>query len=76
MNAFERQVRSSVYASFRDRSIPPSVGDVADTLGAPPAAVSSALRNLADERCIVLVPGTDSGENWGQAPIDFLQWDF
>ena len=40
MNAFERQVRFSVYASFRERSTPPSVADVADTLGVPPAAVS------------------------------------
>jgi hypothetical protein len=74
MNAFERQVRASVYASFRDRSAPPSVADIADTLGVSPAAVSSALRNLADERCIVLVPDTDS--IWMAHPFSGIKTDF
>jgi hypothetical protein len=74
MNAFERQVRSSVYASFRDRSTSPAVADVADTLGAPLAAVSSALRNLAAERCIVLVPATDS--IWMAHPFSGIKTDF
>ena len=74
MNAFERQVRSSVYASFCDRSTPPSIADVADTLGVPPAAVLSALRNLADERCIVLVSDTDS--IWMAHPFSGSKTDF
>jgi Alkylmercury lyase len=73
MNAFERQVRFSVYASFRERSTPPSVADVADTLGVPPAAVSSALRNLADERCIVLVPADSI---WMAHPFSGIKTDF
>jgi hypothetical protein len=74
MNDFERQVRSSVYVSFRDRSRPPSVLELADTLGASLAAVSSALSNLADERCIVLVPNSDSV--WMAFPFSGIKTDF
>jgi hypothetical protein len=60
MNDFERQVRATVYASFRDRSTAPSASEIADRLAASPAEVVSALRNLADEHCLVLVDGTNA----------------
>lgn len=74
MNAFERQIRASVYASFRDRSAPPSVADLGDTLGVSREAVSSALRKLAEEHCIVLVPDTDS--IWMAHPFSGIETDF
>ena len=74
MNDFERRVRASVYTSFRDRSRPPSAAELSDTLGASPGEASSALRNLADEHCLVLVPGTES--IWMAHPFSGTETDF
>ena len=78
MNAFERQVRTAIYASFRDRSTPPSVHELAATLSATEEAVSSALRSLADEHCIVLVPGIPTGSEalWMAHPFSGIETDF
>ncbi len=74
MNEFERHIRASVYASFRDRFRPPSAVGLSDTLGASPGEVSSALRNLAEEHCLVLVPGTES--IWMAHPFSGIDTDF
>ena len=74
MNDFERRVRVSVYASFRDKSHPPSITELSDTLGASPEEVSSAIRNLAEEHCLVLVPGTEA--IWMAHPFSGIETDF
>jgi hypothetical protein len=74
MNAFERRARAAVYASFRDRSAPPSVRELAGTLNAAEDEVSSALHNLAAEHCLVLVPGTES--IWMAHPFSGIETDF
>lgn len=63
-----------IYASFRDRSAPPSVAELADTLSVSQEAVSLAMRNLDGEHCIVLVPGTDS--IWMAHPFSGIETDF
>jgi len=63
-----------VYASFRDRSAPPSVAELADSLSVSYATVSSTLRNLADKHCIVLLPDTDS--IWMAHPFSGIETDF
>jgi DNA-binding transcriptional MocR family regulator len=74
MNDFERRVRASIYNSFRDRSTPPSVRELSAALSAAEGAVSSALRNLADEHCIVLTPGTEAV--WMAHPFSGIETDF
>src|SRR5688572_23121672 len=74
MNEFERHVRASVYASFRERSRPPSAAELSDTLGASLGEVSSSLRSLAEEHRLVLVPGTES--IWMAHPFSGIETDF
>lgn len=74
MNEFERDVRAAVYASFRDPSRAPSAAELSDTLGASSGEVSAALRSLAEERCLVLVPGTES--IWMAHPFSGIETDF
>src|SRR5215210_7206630 len=74
MNTFERQVRAAVYASFRDRSAPPSMAELSDALSASREEVSAALHNLAAEHCIVLAPGTES--IWMAHPFSGIETDF
>lgn len=74
MNDFERQVRASIYTSFREQSRPPSPSDLSDSLGASPEEVSAALRNLAEEHCLVLLPGTES--IWMAHPFSGIETDF
>ena len=59
MDAFERQVRASVIQTLRDTGEAPSAAAVAQMLGDDTSRVSTALRSLADEHRLVLVPGTD-----------------
>ena len=74
MNAFERRVRASVYASFRDRAMPSSIGELSGLLGASHVEVTSALHSLAAEHCVVLVPGTES--IWMAHPFSGVDTDF
>jgi DNA-binding transcriptional MocR family regulator len=74
MNAFERQVRVLIYARFQERLAPPSPVDLARTLNVSLTEVSQALRALADEHCIVLLPGTDS--IWMAHPFSGIETDF
>lgn len=74
MNEFERHIRAAVYASFRNQSRPPSSAELSETLEASPEEVSSALRNLAEEHCLVLLPGTES--IWMAHPFSGIETDF
>lgn len=74
MNEFERHVRAAVYASFRDQSKAPSAAELSDALRASPGEVSAALQNLAEEHCLVLVPGTES--IWMAHPFSGIETDF
>jgi Alkylmercury lyase len=74
MNDFERHVRAAVYASFREQSRPPSAAELSDTLEATPKEISSALRNLAEEHCLVLLPDTES--IWMAHPFSGIKTDF
>jgi len=78
MNDFERHVRTSIYASFREQSRPPSIAELSDTLGASPEEVSSAIRNLAEEHCLALVPGAEPGTEsiWMAHPFSGIETDF
>jgi hypothetical protein len=75
VNAFERRVRTAVYASLRDEAVAPSVARVAADLGAPRKDVAAALHRLADLHCLVLVPGTES--IWMAHPFSGIEtvWD-
>ena len=48
-----------VIQTLRDTGTAPTTADVGDTLGADESRVRAALRSLADEHRLVLVPGTD-----------------
>jgi Alkylmercury lyase len=74
MNALERAVRASIYASLRDHSEAPSAAALGARLGASPGAVVAALRALADEHCLALVPGTDAV--WMAHPFSAVETDF
>lgn len=59
MDAFERQVRATVIQMLRDTGEAPKAAGIGGTLGVEESRVSAALRVLADEHRLVLVPGTD-----------------
>lgn len=74
MNAFERQVRALIYARFQEKLAPPTSVDLARTLNVSVSEVSQALQALADEHCLVLLPGTDS--IWMAHPFSSIETDF
>ncbi len=59
MDGFERQVRATVIRALRDTGVAPDAAAIGGILGVPTSRVSAALRKLADEHRLVLVPGTD-----------------
>lgn len=59
MDAFERAVRSRVIQTLRDTGDAPTAAAIADLLGSTEDAVSAALRSLARQHRLVLVPHTD-----------------
>ena len=59
MDAFERQVRVTVIQTLRDTGEAPTAASIGNTLGVEEPRVTAALRSLADEHRLVLVPGTD-----------------
>ena len=59
MDAFERQVRATVIQTLRDTGEAPTAASIGNTLGVEEPRVTAALRSLADEHRLVLVPGTD-----------------
>jgi hypothetical protein len=59
VDAFERQVRASVIQTLRDTGEAPTAASIGNTLGVEEPRVTAALRSLADEHRLVLVPGTD-----------------
>lgn len=74
MNDFEREIRAAVYASFRDTSQPPAVEALVGITKSPTVEVVSALRALAEEHCLVLLPGGES--IWMAHPFSGIQTDF
>jgi hypothetical protein len=75
VNAFERRVRALVIHSLRDTSRVPPTAAIAASLGESEAAVTAALRVLAAEHRLALVPGTDSvwmAHPFSAVPTDFL----
>jgi DNA-binding transcriptional MocR family regulator len=71
---FQRQLRASIYASFRDSSMAPSVEALSTALETSREEVAAGLRALADEHCVVLVPGT--GSIWMAHPFSGVETDF
>jgi hypothetical protein len=59
VDAFERQVRATVIQALRDTGEAPTAASIGNTLGVEKSRVTAALRSLADEHRLVLVPGTD-----------------
>jgi hypothetical protein len=55
LNAYERDIRAAVYASFRDTGRAPTTDELAAAAGAPQETVIAALRALADEHALVLL---------------------
>jgi hypothetical protein len=74
MNGFERLVRTHVIRALRDTSTAPSSEGIASALGSTAGAVRAALRALADEHRLVLLPGTDSV--WMAHPFSAVPTDF
>jgi hypothetical protein len=74
VNDFQRAVRTEVYRSFRDESVAPSAGKLSRRVGASGDQIATALRVLADEHCLVLLPGTDS--IWMAHPFSGIETDF
>ena len=74
MNDFERHVRAHVIQTLRDTSAAPSAATIASVLGSSEAEVCLALRCLADEHRLVLLPGTDSV--WMAHPFSAVVTDF
>lgn len=74
MNEFERLVRARVIGALRDTSKAPSNADVASALGSTSGAVRAAVRALADEHRLALIPGTDSV--WMAHPFSAVPTDF
>jgi hypothetical protein len=74
VDAFERRVRAAVYASFRDEAAAPSVARLGVELAASREDVVAALHALADQHCLVLLPGTDSV--WMAHPFSGIETDF
>ena len=67
-------MRASVIHSLRDTSRVPPTAAIAASLGESESAVSAALRALADEHRLVLIPGTDSV--WMAHPFSAVATDF
>lgn len=59
MDAFERQVRAAIIQTLRDTGEAPTAASIGNTLGVEESRVTAALRSLADEHRLVLVPGAD-----------------
>jgi hypothetical protein len=59
VGSFERQVRATVIQTLRDTGEAPTAASIGNTLGVEELRVTAALRSLADEHRLVLVPGTD-----------------
>jgi DNA-binding transcriptional MocR family regulator len=74
VNRFQRRLRASIYAGFRDSSTSPSIETLATALEASREEVAAGLRALADEHCVVLVPGT--GSIWMAHPFSGVETDF
>lgn len=74
MNDFERHVRAHVIQSLGDTSTAPSAATIASALDSSEAEVCLALRYLADEHRLVLIPGTDSV--WMAHPFSAVATDF
>ena len=73
MDDFQRAVRAAVYTAFRDTTRPPPRDDVAAELGAPRETVVAALRALADEHILVLMP--DGETIWMAHPFSGVASD-
>ena len=74
MNCSERDVRAAVYAPFRVKSQAPTPEILAEVTGSTRDAVISALRTLANEHCLVLLP---DGESIRMAhPFSGVETDF
>ena len=73
MNDFQRAVRAAVYIAFRETTRPPTPDEVASALGAPRETVVAALRALADEHILVLMP--DGETIWMAHPFSGVATD-
>ena len=73
MDDLQRAVRAAVYTAFRDTTRPPTADDVASALGAPRETVIEALRALADEHILVLMP--DGETIWMAHPFSGVATD-
>jgi hypothetical protein len=58
MDIFERRVRAVVIQWLRDFSRAPTAAEISDAVEATQPRVVAALRSLADQHRLVLVPGT------------------
>jgi hypothetical protein len=70
----DTRVRLAIYEQFVAEGEAPSVGDVADTLSISTDEAEAAFRRLAENRVIVLVPGT--AEIWMANPLSAVPTSF
>jgi hypothetical protein len=59
VDAFEQRVRATAIQALRDTGEAPTAASIGATLGVEESRVTAALRSLADEHRLVLVPGAD-----------------
>ena len=74
MNDFERDIRATVYASFRDTRRAPTLDDLIVATGATREAIVAALRSLANEHSLVLL--ADRETIWMAHPFSAVETDF
>ncbi len=74
MNDFQRHVRAYVIQTLRDASVAPTAASIACALGSSEAEVHLALRCLANEHRLALLPDTDSV--WMAHPFSAVETDF
>lgn len=74
MNSLERQVRALVIRKLAETSTAPSASDVAREIGTEERNVVSALRALANEHLLALIPATDAV--WMAHPFSAVPTDF
>ena len=73
MDDFQRAVRAAVYAAFGDTTRPPTPDELSSALGAPRETIVAALRALADEHILVVMP--DGETIWMAHPFSGVPTD-
>ncbi len=75
MTPFENEVRNEIYRHFATHERAPSKAALAHATASDPGEVEDALRSLADQHVIVLLPGSEviwMANPFSNVPTDFV----